>query len=253
MGYVCTGIRPSERTLVDSIRDGKVMAVEVDRPLPDSMFVMAFEEGLMVYDTTHKPALYYKYKKTFTPDEWSAILAEANQRQAASDTIKREREQLVGQQAPGFPAEAQWLHSAPLNLADLKGNVVLLDFFADWCAPCRNDLPAVAELYRDRAKSKITVIGIHPAGSKQASIDKLVKQYQLDFPIYIDLPPDAGSETSWGKLYGQYRVKALPCSVLLDTQGKIIACGQLSDLLPLARQAATQPGIERGGIERGHK
>ena len=93
--------------------------------------------------------------------------SEANEQSAAMDA-------LVGQPAPEFPNDARWVNGPPLKWSDLRGKVVLLDFWSITCGPCRRDLPVVNELHSRRDQTKITVLGIHASGASTIAVDEVV-------------------------------------------------------------------------------
>ena len=63
----------------------------------------------------------------------------------------------------------------------------------------------------------------------------MLKTYDMQYPIMIDAP---NPEMSWGQLFGQYRVKAMPYAFLVDANGQIAANGQLDDVLAQAHKLA---------------
>lgn len=207
----------------------KAIEVKVNQPLPDDLFQMEFAEGVEVYDTTHEPPLSYKYKKSFTAAEWKAIVDRAAAQEAMQRQIARAQNALVGKPAPEFPATCQWINVAGERptLKTLKGKAVVIDFFADWCGPCRNDLPTMSRLHKEGDKLPFRVMAIHPPGSPRASIDQVIKDFDLGYPICIDIPHPG----SWGELFSAYGVKAIPHAVVIDKEGTIAGQGSLEEML----------------------
>lgn len=207
----------------------KVTEIDINEPLPDSLFEVKFKAGAQVVDLTSNPPLIYRHKEKFTPEEWAKIVAEGRERSDRDQTYKRKQASLIGLPAPDFPAEATWLGGKPLRWADLRGKPVVLDFWAEWCGPCRNDLPTLSTLHKKREENGLIVIGVHPPGSKPAAIEKVIEEFDLAYPICIDVPPPDGA-TSWGSLFETLGVDRIPHAVLVDREGKIVATGDLSDV-----------------------
>lgn len=102
---------------------------------------------------------------------------------------------------------------APVKLADYRGKVVFLNFWATWCPPCREEMPAMERLYR-RYESKGLVVLAISIDSEATVIPGFVKQNKLTFPIGHD-PKMALAE--------RYGVRALPSSFLIDRRGNLAA------------------------------
>ena len=163
----------------------KITEATVNEPLPDALFTVAFKEGAWVNDQTHDPPLRYRHKAVMPADEWARIIADGKSRAKRSQAYEQKQAALIGQPAGPFPPKSSWLNSRPLALADFAGKVVILDFWAEWCAPCRNDLPALAALHKKQSDA-IVVIGIHPPGSPDAAIRKVIKDFDLQYPTCIE-------------------------------------------------------------------
>ena len=232
-------------TLLSGSRRFKTVELKVDEPLPDELFKMEFVEGVDVNDWSHDPPLFYKYKKQFTDAEWAKIVDKAKENRAFLDKLKAEQNAVVGKAAPPFPAKAQWLNGEALSWEKLKGRPVVIDFFADWCGPCRNDLPTMAALHKDREKLPFAVIGVHPPGSDPKSVDELIKEFGLNYPICVDVPHGEG----WGELFAAYAVKAIPHAVVVDADGKVADQGTLGAMVgkahELAAAAAPKPAAAK--------
>lgn len=113
---------------------------------------------------------------------------------------------------------ANMAYAATPSIADnsivqsAKGKVVLLDFWASWCEPCRKSFPWMNELQRKYGKQGLTVIGVN-LDMTRSDADAFLKAIPAQFRIEYD--PD-------GKLASQLNVAAMPTSFLLDRNGKIV-------------------------------
>jgi peroxiredoxin/outer membrane lipoprotein-sorting protein len=120
---------------------------------------------------------------------------------------------LIGKEAPTFAGED--LEGKPLDLAKLRGQVVVLDFWATWCIPCVQALPNVQKLHEQFASQPVTFIGVN-SDSKTAlnSVRKFVADKKLTFQQFHD---------DGGKVGAAYKVSAIPCTVLIGKQGIVQA------------------------------
>jgi cytochrome c biogenesis protein CcmG/thiol:disulfide interchange protein DsbE len=104
------------------------------------------------------------------------------------------------------------LDGRPIRLADLRGKVVWLNFWASWCPPCQQETPILRELaakYRDRG---LEVVGVSVQETTPADVAAYADRYQLGYTIGFD-----GS----GHILRSYRVFALPTQFFIDTKGVI--------------------------------
>lgn len=111
--------------------------------------------------------------------------------------------------APSFTLPE--LTGKPIRLEDYRGKVTLVNFWASWCAPCREEFPHMAELYSEfpRAEFDIAAISDDVSGSKMRAF---VREFRPPFPVLV------GS----GRMKPLYHFRGLPYSVLLDRDGRII-------------------------------
>lgn len=113
-------------------------------------------------------------------------------------------------------ATGSWINSEPLRLADLRGRVVLIDFWTFGCYNCRNTLPFVKS-WDDRYRQKgLTVIGVHsPEFDEEKNAENLrraVSSLGISYPVVTD-----NDYQTWNA----YRVEAWPTVFLLDKRGRI--------------------------------
>lgn len=123
----------------------------------------------------------------------------------------------VGQPAPNF--ELQTINGDRLSPSDLKGKVVLLNFWATWCVPCQQEMP----LLQDRASrfpENLVVLGIN-YDEPSSLVRDFVTGLKITFPILLD--PGAKAQIL-------YRVRGYPTTVILDGQGmiRVVHIGELS-------------------------
>jgi peroxiredoxin len=101
----------------------------------------------------------------------------------------------------------------PVKLADYRGRVVFLNFWATWCPPCREEMPAMERLYQRYRDKGLMVVAIS-VDSDTVAVPPFVKKNALTFPIGHD------PKMSLADLYG---VRALPSSFLIDKKGGLAA------------------------------
>lgn len=120
--------------------------------------------------------------------------------------------ELMGQPAPSFSLPAL-SDGNPVALEDLKGSVVVLDFWATWCGPCVAALPKVQEVARDKASAGVKVFAINLKEDRE-KVAAFVKEKGLELPVLLD---------AQGTSARAYKVQAIPQQVVIDRTGKVTA------------------------------
>lgn len=119
---------------------------------------------------------------------------------------------VTGKDAPDL--QVQGLDGSSMKLSDLKGKVVFLNFWATWCAPCRQEIPAIQSLYKKYYDQPDFVIAAVTVDTKTTEeIAEFLQGYRATFPVYLD------PEMKAAKTYG---VTGFPESFLIDRKGKIV-------------------------------
>ena len=119
--------------------------------------------------------------------------------------------------APDFTGIGKWFNSAPLKAADLRGKVVLVNFWTYGCVNCINALPHVVELdkkYKDRG---LVVVGVHtpefPFERSASNVQAALKRHGITYPVAQD-----NDSKTWNAWRNQY----WPAQYIIDQNGKIV-------------------------------
>ncbi len=134
----------------------------------------------------------------------------------------------IGKPAPALKNIDKWINSSGLKLADLKGKVVVLDFFAPWCSPCRNAMPYLEKLYKENKGKGLVVIGVttyygtFSDGKNKIPnlkpeeefkhIEKFVKERKIEYPVAVLTTKDSLHD---------YGVSGIPHFTVIGKDGKI--------------------------------
>ena len=135
---------------------------------------------------------------------------------------KQKQLRLQGEVAPEITI-SKWIEQAPLKISDLRGRVVLLDFWATWCGPCLAAFPHLKEWHEKYKDRGLTILGItkyYGHGDRKEMtpaeelgfIERFKKQYDLPYGVAV-------SDTE--NNHRNYGVSAIPTAVLIDRQGVI--------------------------------
>lgn len=147
------------------------------------------------------------------------------------EIIEARKKTAIGAIAPDFTMNDP--EGKPIQLSSLRGKVVLIDFWASWCGPCRQENPNVVKLYQQYNPKGLEILGVSLDKSKEDWL-KAIKDDKLSWKHVSDLKY---WENATARLYS---VNSIPQTYLLDKDGKIIAKGlkgeqleaKLKELLP---------------------
>jgi len=111
--------------------------------------------------------------------------------------------------APDFTLKSR--SGENIRLSDFKGQVVLLNFWASWCGPCRQEMPILNSIHKKYAALGFTVLGVN-VDRKSEKATEYLKDTPVDFPVLYD--PDS-------KVSEQYNVSAMPSTAFVDRDGNV--------------------------------
>lgn len=130
--------------------------------------------------------------------------------------LDRRRAFVEGALAPDFSQPTP--DDKSKSLSDLRGKIVLVDFWASWCGPCRRDNPAVVKLYEEYKDKGFDILGVSLDRDKARWLDAI----QADGLVWNHVSDLKGWQNEVAKKYG---VSSIPHTVLVDREGRIIARG----------------------------
>jgi peroxiredoxin len=141
----------------------------------------------------------------------------------------------VGMPAPDFALAT--LDGGSLRLADARGQVVIVNFWASWCGPCEAETPRLVRWYAEHRAAGLLVLGVDVLHrDSRAAVEAFVEKYGVDYPVPID---------EQGEVTARWRAQLLPRSYVLDREGvvRFARIGELTDddfeqvIRPLLAQA----------------
>jgi peroxiredoxin len=122
----------------------------------------------------------------------------------------RSGEQLIGKKSPEFFADA--IDGDPVSLSNYLGSPIVLNFWASWCPPCRDETPHFEKMWRLYRQKGVVLLGINVQDTV-ADADRYIKEFDVTFTNAIDKD---------GKIMVDYGVTGLPVTFFIDREGIII-------------------------------
>lgn len=108
----------------------------------------------------------------------------------------------------------QTLEGDTVSLEDYRGQKIMLNFWATWCPPCKEEMPDMQEIYEEKQQEEIAILAINvtPSEKNPKLVNSFVEEYGLTFPILMD---------EQGAVTYQYEILSYPTSYFIDTDGVV--------------------------------
>lgn len=116
----------------------------------------------------------------------------------------------MGQLAPDFSLPT--LGGGETNLSDYTGQVVLVNFWATWCPPCKAEMPDINAYYEARQDDGLVVLAVN-AQEDTATVSSFIEATGFSFPVLLD---------SDGRVEQQYQVRSFPMTFVIDRDGRVV-------------------------------
>ena len=110
------------------------------------------------------------------------------------------------------------LKGEKVDSADLQGKVILLNFWATWCSPCRKELPSLNDLYHQYKKEGLEVIGIALDRGGPEEVQKFVEKFRVE---YTNVMADEAVVKAFSSIPGIGPIEGIPITFIIDRKGQI--------------------------------
>ena len=130
---------------------------------------------------------------------------------ARDSTVTSTKQIQVGFPAPNFTFPN--LNGQQVSLSDHRGKVVLVNIWATWCAPCRQEMPSMQKLYERFKGENLKILAVSIDSTGREAVAPFVQRLNLTFPVLLDPKGDIGP------LYG---ATGVPESIIIDKEGTVV-------------------------------
>jgi len=219
-----------EADFTDNLKEVDVLLAKHKGARPDALVEILLVKVQLYSDVLGEPEkaveVFKQIKRDFPTVQLNVDIDDAiSDLQARAKQLAIGKALAVGTKFPEFTTTN--VTGGPFSLADEKGKVVLIDFWATWCLPCQAELPNVLKVYQKYHSQGFEIIGIS-LDSDQPKLESFLKENGMTWPQSCD---GAGMG---GKLAVEFGVYQIPTTFLMDGQGTIIAKDLRGDSLEQA-------------------
>ncbi len=129
----------------------------------------------------------------------------------STDSSKEEKKPQPSEPKPAQDFTLKDLSGNDIKLSSLKGKAVIINFWATWCYPCREEIPDLQKSYDENKDKGLVILGVN-IKENESKVSKFAKDYKMIYPILLDID---------GTISDSYRVFGIPMSFFIDRNGLI--------------------------------
>ena len=166
----------------------------------------------VLYDMSRNNTYIYKLEAVY--NRLPATLKQTPQGEIINERIKKKKQVLVGMKASDFAMNSS--DNKIINLSAFRGKYVLLDFWASWCGPCRNEHPNLITVYESYKNKDFAILSVSIDTEKEGWL-KAIEKDKIMWTQVSDLKGDES------EVYLKYGITSIPANFLIDPNGTVIA------------------------------
>ena len=133
--------------------------------------------------------------------------------QETAALLRNAKIQVANQRTDPHAFSLPMLTGGIAALSDFKGRIVILNFWATWCPPCRAEMPSMEKLYNRFKDQGLEILAVY-IGEDESTVRRFINSSKYTFPVLLDTN---------NRISNAYGIEAIPTSYILDREGKIIA------------------------------
>lgn len=124
-----------------------------------------------------------------------------------------------GPAAPGEPTYKNLVDGKNISLEDMKGHVIIVNYWATWCPSCRAEIPGLVELYNIYKDREFTVIGVSVDKGGEEVVSNYIHRYKISYPVIMNTKQ---LQSHYEKITGN-PIHGIPTNIIINREGKVVS------------------------------